>query len=93
MLAIGCLVRYDSRMTKDEAIARLGGTVSKAAKAIGISAGAVSLWPDDLPKRINDRVVAAIARKHLPPCVLGDGPSKRKPRTASPAQRDAKERA
>lgn len=50
-------------MTKAEAIALLGGTAAAAARAIGISPAAVSLWPDDLPPRISDRVQAALFRQ------------------------------
>lgn len=50
-------------MNKTEAIAMLGGTVTAAAEAIGISAQAVSLWPEELPARIADRVQAALWRR------------------------------
>lgn len=50
-------------MKKHEAIKLLGGTVTEAAKAIGIMPQAVTQWPDDLPDRIADRVIAAIAKK------------------------------
>lgn len=50
-------------MTKAEAIALLGGTAAAAARAIGISPAAVSLWPDELPPRISDRVQAALFRQ------------------------------
>ena len=50
-------------MNKEEAIRLLGGTNSKAAEAIGITPAAVSLWPDELPDRIADRVQAALWRK------------------------------
>ena len=49
-------------MNKTEALELLGGTVSAAAKAIGISYQAVDKWPDDLPDRIVDRVQAALWR-------------------------------
>lgn len=49
-------------MTKTEAIELLGGTVSAAAKVIGISYQAVDKWPDDLPDRLVDRVQAALWR-------------------------------
>ena len=52
-------------MKKAEAIQLLGGTTSAAAKAIGISTAAVSLWPDELPARIADRVQAALWRKGI----------------------------
>lgn len=50
-------------MTKTEAIQLLGGTVTSAAQAIGVSSSAVSLWPDELPARIADRVQAALWRQ------------------------------
>ena len=53
-------------MLKTQAIELLGGSVSAAAEAIGISYQAVNQWPDVLPARIADRVYAAIARKNMP---------------------------
>ena len=60
------------RMDKAKAIEMLGGTVTAAAEAIGISSSAVTQWPEELPDRIADRV---IARMHLPPEVLGEAKS------------------
>lgn len=56
-------------MLKSKAIDLLGGTVSAAAEAIGVSSSAVSQWPAELPPRLADRVLAALARKHLPELV------------------------
>lgn len=56
-------------MTKEEAIRRLGGSIASAAKAIGISYQAVHKWPEELPPRIADRVIAAeirMAKKESP---------------------------
>lgn len=53
-------------MRKDKAIELLGGTAS-AAREIGVSYQAVDKWPEILPARIADRVLAVLARKHLPP--------------------------
>lgn len=50
-------------MLKSDAIRLLGGSPTSAARLIGISASAVSLWPDDLPPRIADRVQAALWRR------------------------------
>lgn len=50
-------------MKKDEAIEILGGSVSSAAKAIGVSYQAVAKWPEVLTPRVADRVIAAAARK------------------------------
>lgn len=58
-------------MDKTKAIELLGGSPAKAAAAIGVTVSAVSQWPDVLPRRISDRVLAAIARKHLPAKLLG----------------------
>ena len=51
------------RMFKTKAIELLGGSITAAAEAIGISYQAVNQWPDVLPDRIADRVQAALARK------------------------------
>jgi len=53
-------------MNKARALELLGGTVATAAEAIGISSAAISQWPDELPPRIEDRVLAALARKRFP---------------------------
>ena len=53
-------------MKKTQAIALLGGTVSAAAKACGITSSAVSQWPDDLTKNQVDRVQAALLRMQTP---------------------------
>ncbi len=58
-------------MFKADAIKLLGGTISSAARKVGITASAVSQWPDQLPPAIADRVVAAIARERLPLVELG----------------------
>lgn len=57
-------------MLKAKAIELLGGSTASAAREIGISFQAVDKWPDELPARIADRVLAVLARKHLPPAVL-----------------------
>jgi len=54
-------------MDKSCAIKVLGGTAASAASAIGITPQAFGQWPDVLPRRLEDRVIAAIARKRLPP--------------------------
>ena len=62
---------FNVSMLKTKAIELLGGTVSAAAKELGVSYQAVDKWPEELPARIADRVVAAIARRHLPPELIG----------------------
>ena len=52
-------------MDKETAIKLLGGTPTLAAAAIGITAQAVSDWPDVLPPRISDRVQAALYRQQM----------------------------
>ena len=54
-------------MLKSQAIELLGGTVTSAADAIGISYQAVVKWPDELPGRIADRVQAALWRMSQQP--------------------------
>ena len=49
-------------MTKKQAIKYLGGTVQKAALAIGVSDKAIYKWPDVLTDKLRDRVEAAVAR-------------------------------
>jgi hypothetical protein len=56
---------------KAKAIELLGGTPALAAAEIGVTVQAIGQWPDPLPRRIEDRVLAALARKHLPPKILG----------------------
>jgi len=58
-------------MLKTKALELLGGTASAAAAAVGVTPSAVAQWPDVLPKRIADRVLAVQARKHLPPELIG----------------------
>lgn len=57
-------------MTKADAIDLMGGTVGAAAKQLKVSYQAVDKWPDVLPPRIEDRVLAALARQHLPASLL-----------------------
>lgn len=52
-------------MKKAEALALLGGTLSTAAAEIGISPQAVNDWPEELPPRIADRVLAALYRRQM----------------------------
>lgn len=58
-------------MDKQRAIDLLGGTVTSAAAACGVTTSAVSQWPAELTKDIENRVLAALARKHLPPEMIG----------------------
>lgn len=63
-------------MNKHEAIKLLGGTVSAAAEAVGVSYQAVYRWPETLPPRIADRVQAAcwrIEQANKPRAVAGHG--------------------
>lgn len=59
-------------MNKLTALRFLGGTVAEAARRLGVSYQAVDKWPDELPPRIADRVVAAVAREHLPAEMLAE---------------------
>ncbi len=58
-------------MLKSKAIELLGGTPAEAARQVGVTTQAISQWPDELPDRIADRVLAALARRHLPPEMIG----------------------
>jgi hypothetical protein len=62
---------FNGGMNKSKAIELLGGTPASVAEAVGVTVQAVSQWPDPLPERIADRVLAALARKHLPPEMIG----------------------
>ena len=66
-------------MLKTKALELLGGSISAAAAAVGVSYHAVRKWPDKLPARISDRVIAAQARKHLPPELIGAAPAQDEP--------------
>lgn len=48
-------------MTKTDAI-KLFGSRSACADAVGITPQGVSAWPEELPRRIEDRVIAAVVR-------------------------------
>jgi len=52
-------------MQKSQAIEVLGGTVTQAAEAIGINPQAISQWPECLPRRLADRVLAACVRSGI----------------------------
>ncbi len=53
-------------MRKTTAFVLLGPAVKDVAEAIGCSGSAVRQWPEQLPRRIEDRVLAAWARKNMP---------------------------
>jgi transcriptional repressor of cell division inhibition gene dicB len=56
---------YSWAMNKAEALRLLGGTLTAAAAEIGISPQAVNDWPEVLPPRIADRVLAALYRRDM----------------------------
>lgn len=72
-------------MKKQKAIELLGGSASAAAAACGVTPSAVSQWPEDLPPNIENRVIAALARKHLSPELLGALPEDEPAASAEPA--------
>lgn len=53
---------HGKTVPKDIAIELLGGTVAEAAHRIGVSKQAIYAWPDKLPPRVGDRVLAACVR-------------------------------
>lgn len=57
-------------MLKTDALKVLGPDAQSAADAIGCSRQAVEKWPEVLPKRIVDRVIAAVARRERPASLL-----------------------
>jgi len=87
MVAIVNELWFNAGMRKSKALELLGGSVATAAKAVGVSYQAVEKWPDPLPERIADRVVAAVARNLLPPEAIGMEP------TTAPGALDEKEAA
>jgi len=60
-------------MDKKKAVEMFGGVVA-ISKAIGVAPQAVSKWPDPLPARISDRVIAACVRSGIDPAPLLDMP-------------------
>jgi len=52
-------------MKKVDAI-KLFGNGQKTAKAVRVSKSSVSKWPEILPNRIADRVIAAACRQRIP---------------------------
>ncbi len=56
-------------MDKKEAI-RVFGTASALARAMGVTRSAVSQWPEKLPPRVGDRVIAAAVRSGINPDVF-----------------------
>ena len=71
-------------MNKFKALELLGGSVSTAAAAIGISSQAITQWPEELPQRIVDRVQAALWRmsQHSDPA---DSPPEQRIDNVNPA--------
>lgn len=57
-------------MNKTDAMSLLDGIAMADAAAIGITPQAFGQWPDPLPRRLEDRVVAAIARRTLPASIF-----------------------
>ena len=73
-------------MLKSTAIELLGGTTTAAAEAIGVSYQAIDKWPMVLPRRIEDRVLAAQARKYLSAELLGLGVDPKEPCSSGQAE-------
>jgi len=51
-------------MKKSQAIDLLGGSIPAAASALGVSYQAVNQWPEELSRKVEDRVLAALVRRH-----------------------------
>lgn len=49
-------------MKKTTALTLLGGTDAAAARALGCTRQNIHQWPDELPRRVADRVIAARVR-------------------------------
>jgi len=52
-------------MNKKFAIELLGGSPAKAAALLDVTPSAVSQWPDELPRRLADRVLGAAVRNGI----------------------------
>ena len=70
-------------MLKTRAIELLGGSVSAASKAIGITYQAVDKWPETLTPALRDRVQAALYRQHCDSAAANTQPA-----TPAPAGSD-----
>lgn len=79
-------------MLKAKAIELLGGpdrSIALVAHEIGISYQAVDKWPDELPDRIADRVIAAVAKKRYPELLGEKAPALTDPAADTPAAQGA----
>jgi len=63
-------------MNKQKAI-EMFGTQAELARVIGCGRAAVNNWPDPLPSRIADRVIAACVRAGIDPAPLLDADLKK----------------
>lgn len=74
------------RVKKSVAIRLMGGSVAAAAEKLKVTRSAISQWPEDdvgdLPESAENRVLAALARRHLPPELIGGEPVKLEEATA-----------
>lgn len=52
-------------MDKKQAIDLLGGSPARAAELLGVTPSAVSQWPEELPRRLADRVLGAAVRNGI----------------------------
>jgi len=57
--------RMGQHMKKLEAISLLGGTVTAAARSIGVTTQAITQWPVVLTPLTRDRVLAALVRRYV----------------------------
>jgi hypothetical protein len=62
MVALLSELWFNASMLKAKAIEILGGTFQRAAQKVGTSRQAIEKWPNTLPPRIADRVIAACVR-------------------------------
>ena len=69
MLDTVCTAYHTCAMNKRKAV-ELFTTQKALADAVGIEKQSVSDWPDELPPRIADRVIAACWRKGIDPSPL-----------------------
>lgn len=74
----------ESQVINDSSGTYVYGVYSRAARAIGVGSQAVRTWPDKLPIRIEDRVLAALYRREHGLPVPQRKPGQKRAKVTSP---------